>query len=273
MRKFTIFSLIYLSVALVLSVTFKEKDDTLHKDEATKVIDINLNSFDFDAKKYVPVEIDTGLRLAMTKPLTIERELPIESPNPQQTEENGDASMERSTQVIESPVVTYNNLLNVSYEGNISADTQNAVNAMLSRIPSPLVDKFNSTGHRILVSSNDVASTYLGLPYNSVAGYYIPSDKIIYFTSNTSYIYSGLLHEVGHFVDFYGGAEVASSASEFNEIFNSECANLSISAHRQNHMSCPEEYFAEVFNQIVNNPGVVQRDTPRSYEYVMRYIN
>lgn len=67
---------------------------------------------------------------------------------------------------------------------------------------------------------------------------------------------------------------MASETTEFNEIYQQEHNNFHdySSVGDKHEILNLNEYFASVFANILFNTQQTQREVPRSYEYVSRYI-
>ena len=152
----------------------------------------------------------------------------------------------------------------VNINGNVSADRATYLNNVFSSMPGKLQNAFDTIGFKLEIGN--YGQGWAGL-FSSSRGY-------IYVDNSTSmdltYVVS---HELGHFVDLLGYN--ASSATEFQDIYNSERLNLAprYSGNYNYYTSDIREYFAECFSQYLLNSGTLAANNPRSYEYVGRIYN
>ena len=152
----------------------------------------------------------------------------------------------------------------VNINGNVSVDRATYLNNVFSSMPGKLQNAFDTIGFKLEIGN--YGQGWAGL-FSSSRGY-------IYVDNSTSmdltYVVS---HELGHFVDLLGYN--ASSATEFQDIYNSERLNLAprYSGNYNYYTSDIREYFAECFSQYLLNSGTLAANNPRSYEYVGRIYN
>ena len=133
-------------------------------------------------------------------------------------------------------------------------------------MPSILIRALDTTGLKVFLNSS--------LP-NNTSGNFDIKNRAINFT-NTEYGVSRrvVAHEFGHFLDFlYDTGLGAHDSKEFKEIFNSEKNSFVVNGNKSYYISNRVEYFAQSFSEYICNPSRLQKNTPKTYNFVKKVLN
>lgn len=83
---------------------------------------------------------------------------------------------------------------------------------------------------------------------------------------------SAVLHEMGHFIDYYCG--LFTDTEEYKAIWDSEVeAFKSFHSTADANTNTPMEYFAESFQVYIESPNQLQQYCPQSYDYIVNTLN
>ncbi len=164
----------------------------------------------------------------------------------------------------------YHNVFKPEGDGTNSVCVQ-ANNYWKYTVPDGLKTKLVDIGWKFVISGQRLADRFgYGM---SIAGITEYGTKTIYLDNRSKVVNRATLHEIGHAVDAIAGWP--SLSGEFAQIFEAEKYSfVDCTAVGDGHeTSNVQEYFASVFQNAIINSGNCQRQAPRSYEFVMRYMN
>jgi hypothetical protein len=135
-------------------------------------------------------------------------------------------------------------------------------------IPENVRISFENNGWRVVCSATPIED-FLGFDY-SIRGCTDEDVKTIYINNKKSAT-NTIIHEMGHYIEY--ACNYPEHTDEFSTIYNEEVGTFlantdSITANTNT--VC--EYFAEAFYQVVQDPSVANT-IPKTYEYVMKYVN
>lgn len=83
---------------------------------------------------------------------------------------------------------------------------------------------------------------------------------------------TAVLHEMGHFVDYYCG--FLSKTDDFQSIWGSELEAFKAFHYTADaNISTANEYFAESFQVFIESPNELQENCPQSYAYIVDILN
>ncbi len=138
----------------------------------------------------------------------------------------------------------------------------------INKLPPNVVNAFSSNGWTINITNENIASKYFGGAYSNVLGATKTDSKQIIIQNKKSCVRESVVHEMGHFVDWY--FDFPSLSDEFWEIYNQEVdtfkSRISNSSSVRNEM----EFFAHTFYYLIKDPS---KCTPMATQYVQNYIN
>ena len=146
-------------------------------------------------------------------------------------------------------------------------------NMYLSYLPESFLDNIYKQGWRIVVTARDLDMYFYSGKYDGVAGVVDYAHKCVYLQDTRLDIMEAIYHELGHVCDYLAG--MVSDNSEFVEIFNCEKDNFndSTSVGDGHEKSCPREYFASVFSEMLRNSGKCKSEIPESYNFIEKIVN
>ena len=137
-------------------------------------------------------------------------------------------------------------------------------------VPENIRNRLIEAGYKFYVDKGSLSQRF-GFPY-SVCGVTAYETKEVFLAHSKASIRRAMTHEMGHAVDNISG--MPSYSAEFSDIYLAEkdCFHDYSSCGDGSETVSSLEYFASVFDNIVNNPEQTQREVPRSYEFVSRYM-
>lgn len=150
------------------------------------------------------------------------------------------------------------------------------VNAHLSMLPDYIIDVLKTNGWSILVTSKNLDDYFYKGAYaaaGGVAGVADYANKRVYIQDVVLDIQNALYHEIGHVFDYLMG--FVSDSSVFLQVFELEKNQFhdSTSVGDGHEISCPREYFASVFSEMMLHPMSCQRNVPESYSFLEKSVN
>lgn len=141
-----------------------------------------------------------------------------------------------------------------------------------NKLPEVVKRKFAQKGWNLVVTSKNLANTYFYGIYTSVQGAIRYEEKRIYIEDREVACKNAVIHEFGHYIDFYLGN--ISYTEEFANIFYEERYGLIGLDGVDNHcISTSIEFFAEVFNQMILHPETCKSSVPKSFNFIQECIN
>lgn len=146
-------------------------------------------------------------------------------------------------------------------------------NMYLSYLPESFLTNIYNLGWRIVITARDLDMYFYKGKYDGVAGVVDYANKIVYLQDTRLDIMEAIYHELGHVCDYLAG--LVSDSKEFLEIFTREKDqfNDSTSVGDGHETSCPREYFASVFSEMLRNPSKCKSEIPESYAFVEKIVN
>lgn len=184
-------------------------------------------------------------------------------------EENANTLNNNRYAVMENGVQKPAEKLPFTVEGNVSRRMQSTQLEYWNRVPESVRTAFEEDGWEFVLTDKSIAGTYYGTELGNIAGLTKSSEKVIYIEDRESAIRRATGHEFGHYVDVaYGWASLS---DEWVAIYEEEKDQLNeIGGVGDGHTtSSATEYFAEVFQQVINYPDSCKESAPQSYEYIM----
>lgn len=158
----------------------------------------------------------------------------------------------------------------IQREGNVPDSMLDSIDYYYSMIPSNVRNYLEVCGWKYVCSNEDFAGKY-GYTH-SVLALTVYEDRLIYIDNRNS-AQDAILHEAGHAFDASMGF-ISDNSSEFTDIYNEEKESFcEVWSTHANNTESASEYFAEAFYVLMVNPNLVSTNCPRTYEYIMRYIN
>jgi len=166
------------------------------------------------------------------------------------------------------------------FDGNISEPCRNKAIELYGKVPQNVKNAITASGFRVIVTTNtNITWGHAGL-YHPFGCYCCGGGNIGINAASLGKINMSLIHEIGHFVDNYCGQMLGtawnenyqgvSSSAEFYEIY---AAEKGASGFPHYAVDSKADYFAECVWKALVNPNWCQQTIPRSYNYVMRYVN
>lgn len=145
-------------------------------------------------------------------------------------------------------------------------------NMYLSYLPEAFVEKFHSAGWKILITARDLDLYFYKGKYGGVSGVVDYANRNVYLQDVRQDISEAIYHEIGHVVDYLSG--MVSDSPEFLRIFNTEKDNFhdSTSVGDGHEKSCPREYFASVFSEMVINLEKCKAEIPETCTFVSKFV-
>lgn len=160
----------------------------------------------------------------------------------------------------------------VVLEGDISYSVKKEMNEKMKLIPQNLLNTFYNNGYQLVLTTKSIQGNYYnGSVSGPIAGLFMGDRNTIYVAAIERYIDMALLHEFGHFLDSLHG--YVSTTDEFVQIFYEEKEYLTTFSYDNHYKSNTKEYFAESFEQIIENPERCRNEVPKTYEFITRYMN
>lgn len=168
-------------------------------------------------------------------------------------------------------------VVNLITEGNVSLESGNELAEALNALPDKLVDRFNSEGWKIYLTSKSIAKYYYDGPVQgSIGGLTVYDDRLIYISEDVAYpsVTDTVYHELGHFLDWCNGRN--SGNTEFTAIYNEEKSQLHVkgqSKRQMNHArSDPSEFYAQAYMAHLLGEDL-EDQCPRTYEFLLENYN
>lgn len=143
------------------------------------------------------------------------------------------------------------------YKDYLSKEKTNTIETELAILPQNIRNVLTNNGWNIVRVNLDPG--LLGLTYYMERKIEIDTREVA--------VTTGLIHEVGHAIDYHYNC----IAGDFYSIYKEEYNNYpGMSEHCK---SCATEYWAESFYLYYKNNSNLKKYCPRTYEYVKNIIN
>ena len=135
-------------------------------------------------------------------------------------------------------------------------------------IPENVRSSFENNGWKVICSATPVEEI-CGFDY-SIRGC-TDEDKMVIYINNKECTKNTIIHEMGHYIEYV--CDYPEHTDEFAIIYNEEVNTfLSETSSGPENTGTVCEYFAEAYYQIVQEPSVKDK-IPKTYEYIMEYVN
>lgn len=121
----------------------------------------------------------------------------------------------------------------------------------------------NSKGYKF--SDNSIA--FSGNRYSGVT---LLKDEVIYVSGTAKAIDNSMTHEIGHAIEKSLG--YPSKTEEFIRIYEAEKDLIFIEDSQEYYKSTNREYWAECFEMFISEPTRLQKNVPRTYEYMREVL-
>ena len=169
----------------------------------------------------------------------------------------------------------------ITIDGEVNQTAIRQFQAEWMLIPENVRNSIGEHGWKIIITDGHVGGIfYNDFAYSIYGGYVEPAAvtdcdyHVIYFSDSAIDMEHAVAHEVGHYID--SQFNFPSESAEFAEIFYEERYSLtstsSYSDDTSHYTTYPQEFFAETAAQAIKFPELSQSTTPKSYEFVMKYI-
>lgn len=157
-------------------------------------------------------------------------------------------------------------------DDNPAGNMMELANACLSKLPFDIIDYIKAHGWHILITSKDLDDYFYHGQYGGVGGVTDYANRDIYLQHVRWDIENCMYHEVGHVLDYLAG--FVSDSPEFIAAFRAENANFkdSTSVGDNHEISCPREYFASVFSEMMLHPGHCEVEIPVSCKFIADFV-
>lgn len=155
---------------------------------------------------------------------------------------------------------------------NISWELKNMLNNQLKLIPKKILNEFYNSNFDIVLTNKSISKNYYhGSIKGSIAGLFSCPDNKIYIETRKNAINKATLHEFGHFLDYL--YDSISFSDEFIKIYEEEKNLLNVYSVDGHYKSNNQEFFGEVFKEVIKNPSKTKKEVPKSYNFIMNCIN
>ncbi|SEW38942.1 hypothetical protein [[Clostridium] fimetarium] len=156
----------------------------------------------------------------------------------------------------------------ITVEDTLEKTMIDEINSCLANVPGNLVDGFNKSDWKILVTYKNIASTYGGSS-GSWCGLTLTNEHKIILEADGSKFRSSVVHEFFHYVDYSHGW--LSNTGEWKSIYEAEKDIFQPSGYSEDghYKSSAQEFFAEVGQEYCYNPNGVLQLAPRAYAYML----
>ena len=132
-----------------------------------------------------------------------------------------------------------------------------SINAIAPKAHSNVLSAFNQLGFTCIYD-----------PSVSYSGQLNASARTLTIQKNSD---EAIYHELGHFVAFVSGN--SDQTAEFASIYNAEKSLLVATRNNQDYVtSTAAEYFAESYQDYVENPSALQASRPLTYDYIVAQV-
>lgn len=143
----------------------------------------------------------------------------------------------------------------------------NLMNIQINKLPENVLNRFQKEGWHIYVTTENIAKTQFGGKYKSVEGVTDYASKQILIEDRAKAINESVIHEFGHFIDYYSKFE--SSSEEFKKIYEEEVETFKKNISNPGCVTNTKEFFAETIYYMYTNPS---KCTPKAKAFALRVI-
>ena len=155
----------------------------------------------------------------------------------------------------------------------VSEDYVDKILSNYYRIPDSIRSKFEGFGGVLSVTNENLGAKFFDDPNMNIVAVtdYKGSNKECSINIGTRDS-TAVLHEMGHFIDYYTGFK--SDSEEYNLIWGSEVeAFKSFHPTADANTNTAHEYFAESFQVYIESPNELQEKCTQSYDYIVNILN
>lgn len=155
--------------------------------------------------------------------------------------------------------------------GLFSDNWSNVVDDELAQLPDKLLDEFENSSWNIIVTSNDIATTYGDNQdeKGTVLGITIYNQEKIYIQLNKQAIKEATLHEFGHWLDDH--YDDLAKKDEFEKIYQDEKGEFKRHLYDCNGFG-ENEMFAEGFYRYYKDSANLKSYCPETWDYMNTLI-
>lgn len=159
-------------------------------------------------------------------------------------------------------------------DGTISINMLEKLNNKLSLVPSNIMAKFKEEKWIIKMTDKNIGDLFFN-GAKGICGATSTPIKSIYIANTNHAINAAIIHEFGHYLDYYNYDSISSETDEFNNIYNTERYNVKgyFSDVNNSDISDVHEYFATCFYCYIMYGNQLQAIAPNSYSYIINKIN
>lgn len=176
---------------------------------------------------------------------------------------------EPSEPVVEEPKKTYPSFVEVI---GVSDSIVDSVLANYYRVPEKVRNKFEGFGGVLSITNENLGAKFYNNPnihIVAVTDYHGSQGTCSINVSPKDT--SAVLHEMGHFIDYYCGG--LTKTEEYQNIWGSEVeAFKSFHNTASANTDTADEYFAESFEVYIESPTALQSNCPQSYDYIVKTL-
>lgn len=156
----------------------------------------------------------------------------------------------------------------ILYDDTVSGKLVTSVVSYYCMLPENVRTWFQTYGYQIRIMSN--INTAYGYSYQ-IKALTVPYEKMVYI-DNRSGSASAVAHEVAHAAAY--ASESIVYCDTFQTIYAEEVSAFASTFHTHaNNYSTIWEYFAEAYEKCILNESSIQAACPKTYEYVMNFMN
>ena len=174
--------------------------------------------------------------------------------------------IEQVQEVVSEPYVSRYSFL-LSSE-NVSEGNVKTAEYELDTLPQKMINAFKNNNWTITISNENISAKYFNGSYGNVKGVTLTAYNKIIIQNRTTSIQTSIVHEMGHFLDWY--FNFPSLSTEFKNIYNAEVNTFKSRIPNSSCVSNEMEFFAHTFYYIIKDSS---KCTPMALEYVRNYLN
>lgn len=222
------------------------------------------------------ISVLIGVQISVTAPVAnnlVAQPIPIYQVQSLAQEEQPTIVVEVETsEIVEEPKVE-SSLVPITYDFLITDSCNESLNDTLltyiEKVPVRVLNGIQTKGYRFELVENVAASS------NSkgvFCGMTIPSEKRILIQAKESKFRRAVVHEIFHAYDDY--LNWMSESMEFHQIFQEEQDSFVVHDYTSKHyLSSVKEFWAEACQEYIYHPDELKKNTPKTYEFVKKYID
>lgn len=156
----------------------------------------------------------------------------------------------------------------LKFSNDISYQNIKIAEDEISKLPKNIVESFYKEKWSIQITNENLSKKFFNGAYKTVIGVTITASKQIYIQNNKNSIERSLIHEFGHYLDWY--SNYPSNNLEFKQIYNKEVKAFKSRITNSSCVSNEKEFFAHIFYYSIKDES---KCTPEALELIQRYVN